>query len=62
MDKLEYQKKPYYLENHVVREPCKQKTACITLTNMTMSKFTYGTVLKNVACLIGNIEYHPLLE
>ena len=29
MDKWEYQDKPCYLENHVVREPCKQRTACI---------------------------------
>ena len=29
MDKWEYQNKPCYLENHVVREPCKQRTACI---------------------------------
>ena len=25
----EYPNKPSYLENHVVREPCKQRTACI---------------------------------
>ena len=29
MDKREYQNKPCYLENCVVREPCKQRTACI---------------------------------
>ena len=29
MDKWEYQKKPCYLENRVIREPCKQRTACI---------------------------------
>ena len=28
MDKWEYQNKPCYLENRVVREPCKQRTAC----------------------------------
>ena len=28
MDKWEYQNKPRYLENRVVREPCKQRTAC----------------------------------
>ena len=30
MDKWEYQNKPCYLENRVVREPCKQRTACTT--------------------------------
>ena len=29
MDKWEYQNKPCYLENRVVREPCKRRTACI---------------------------------
>ena len=29
MDKWEYQNKPCHLENHFVREPCKQRTACI---------------------------------
>ena len=29
MDKCEFQDKPCYLENRVVREPCKQRTACI---------------------------------
>ena len=29
MEKLEYQNKPCYLENRVVREPCKQRSACI---------------------------------
>ena len=29
LDKWEYQNKPCYLENRVVREPCKQRTACI---------------------------------
>ena len=33
MDKWEYQNKPCYLENHVVREPCKQRTACIFISN-----------------------------
>ena len=28
MDKWEYQNKPCYLENRVVREPCKWRTAC----------------------------------
>ena len=28
MDKYEYQNKPCYLENRVVRETCKQRTAC----------------------------------
>ena len=28
MDKWEYQNKQCYLENRVVREPCKQRTAC----------------------------------
>ena len=28
MDKWDYQNKPRYLENRVVREPCKQRTAC----------------------------------
>ena len=28
MNKWEYQNKPCYLENSVVREPCKQRTAC----------------------------------
>ena len=29
MDKWEYQNKQRYLENRVVRKPCKQRTACI---------------------------------
>ena len=28
MDKSEYQSKWHYLENHVVKEPCKQRTSC----------------------------------
>ena len=29
MDKCEFKDKPCYLDNRVVREPCKQRTACI---------------------------------
>ena len=32
MVKWEYQNKPGYLENSVAREPCKQRTACTTLS------------------------------
>ena len=38
MNKWEYQNKPYYLENRVVWEPCKRRTAC-TLVLLYMLKF-----------------------
>ena len=34
MDKWDYQNKPCYLENRVVRELCKRRTACITFFNV----------------------------
>ena len=46
MDKLEYQNKPRYLENHLVREPCKQRTACILI----MSNDFYYFCIFSVFC------------
>ena len=42
MDKWEYQIKQWYLENRVVREPCKQRTACIFIN---IGIFEFGSML-----------------
>ena len=34
MEKWEYQNKSCYLENCVVREPCKQRTACLKMVSI----------------------------
>ena len=53
MDKWEYQDKPCYLENSVVREPSKRKTACILIA----SKITRILFAKHVDLYLMNEKF-----
>ena len=60
MDKGEYQNKPCYLENHVVREPCKWRTACICLYSKVSGYVDFGSSKKLCRYLINlRFGYNP---
>ena len=51
-----YQNKPCYLENRVVREPCKRRTACIAnRSNMPRKVHTHHDCLNLLKYVVGQI-------
>ena len=54
MDKWEYQNKPCFLENRVVREPCKWRTAC------TINQSHYIEVAKGAIFMEQNMKFGPV--
>ena len=56
-----YQNKPCYLENHGVREPCKQRTACIyhkkiQFINIKKNRYSFMFKFGTQPILIFNYE------
>ena len=61
MDKWEYQNKLCHLENHVVREPCKQRTACTTRSNG-CQRWNYSQLLVFLDRQVNTNEFYMVLR
>ena len=58
MDKWEYQNKPSYLENRVIREPFKRRTACTCFFIKKIIYFQVGAAIVNEEKKIVGIGYN----